>query len=92
MTRTRLSGSWSVSAMPERVSNGTCVEDQTVSLSPSHWATIARGSIGTACDASATWRVRTISSASRMAASASPRAIEEKEATLRSRSTSASAP
>ena len=58
ITRTRLSGSSSVSAMPDRVSNGTCVEDQTVSFSPCHCATIARGSIGTAWEASATKRVR----------------------------------
>ena len=78
--------------MPDRVSNGTCVEDQTVSFSPCHCATIARGSIGTAWEASATRRVRTTSSAPAMAASTSPCSIEENDATLRSRSTSSSQP
>ena len=41
-------------ATPERAMNGTCVDDQTVTWSPCHSATIARGSIGTACDMSAT--------------------------------------
>ena len=48
------SGSSSVSGTPLRAENGTCVDDQIVTWSPYHWATIARGSIGTACDPSAT--------------------------------------
>ena len=54
MTRTSASGSCRVVATPERAMNGTCVDVQTVTLSPCHSATIARGSIGTACDMSAT--------------------------------------
>ena len=54
MMRTSASGSSSVLATPARAMNGTCVDDQTVTLSPCHSATIARGSIGTAWDMSAT--------------------------------------
>ncbi len=54
MMRTWFSGICSVVATPSRAWNGTCVEVQTVSLSPSHCATMARGSIGAACEASAT--------------------------------------
>ena len=52
--RTWLSGISSVVATPLRAMNGTCVDDQMVTRSPCHWATIACGSIGTACDMSAT--------------------------------------
>ena len=52
---------------PLRASNGTCVEVQIVTLSPDHWATMARGSIGTACEPSATKRLLTTMSASRHA-------------------------
>jgi len=54
MMRTLDSGISSVVATPERAMNGTWVEVHTVTLSPCHSATIARGSIGTACDMSAT--------------------------------------
>ena len=54
MTRTFDSGIASVSATPLRAANGVCVEDQTVTRSPCHWATTARGSIGTPCEPSAT--------------------------------------
>ena len=40
--------------MPLRAANGTCVDDQTVTRSPCHCATIARGSIGAPCEPSAT--------------------------------------
>ena len=54
MMRTSDSGISSVVATPERALNGTCVDDQIVTLSPFHWAITARGSIGAACDMSAT--------------------------------------
>ena len=54
MMRTLLVGSSSVSQTPARASNGTWVLVQIVTLSPSHWATTARGSIGAAWLASAT--------------------------------------
>ena len=54
MTRTSASGIWRVVATPERAMNGTWVDVHTVTLSPCHSATIARGSIGTAWDMSAT--------------------------------------
>ena len=54
MMRTWLSGSSSVVATPERAMYGTWVDDHTVTLSPCHCATAACGSIGTACDMSAT--------------------------------------
>ena len=54
MMRTRDSGISSVVATPERAANGTCVDDQIVTRSPCHCAMIARGSIGTPCEPSAT--------------------------------------
>ena len=54
MMRTFDSGICSVCATPPRAANGTWVDDQTVTLSPCHWAMIARGSIGTPCEQSAT--------------------------------------
>ena len=48
MMRTWFSGISSVSATPERAMNGTCVDDQTVTFEPCHWAITACGSIGTA--------------------------------------------
>ena len=54
MTRTWFNGMPSVSATPDLTPNGTCVDDQIVRWSPCHSATIARGSIGTACEPSAT--------------------------------------
>ena len=47
ITRTSDSGIPSVCATPERAAYGTCVDDQTVTRSPCHCATTARGSIGT---------------------------------------------
>ena len=47
MMRTWLSGSSSVSRRRCGPMNGTCVDVQIVTWSPCHWATIARGSIGT---------------------------------------------
>ena len=49
---------------------------------------MAWGSIGTACDMSASYRSLTTTSAPSMAASASPFTIVEREATLPSRTTS----
>src|SRR5213076_2028912 len=57
--------------------NGTWVDDQTVTRSPCHCATIARGSIGAPCDPSATYRPFTTTSAPAIAASASPFATTE---------------
>ena len=54
MTRTWFCDIPSVSATPDRTANGTCVDDQIVTWSPCHSARIARGSIGTACEPSAT--------------------------------------
>ena len=54
MMRTCDSGISSTVATPERAANGTWVEDQTVTLSPCHCAMMARGSIGTPCEQSAT--------------------------------------
>ena len=54
MMWTSASESSRVVATPLRAMNGTCVDVHTVTLSPCHSATIARGSIGTACDMSAT--------------------------------------
>ena len=42
---------------PLRAANGTCVDVQIVTWSPDHCATIARGSIGAACEPSATKRL-----------------------------------
>ena len=49
-TRTCDSGICSVCATPARAAYGTCVDVQTVTWSPCHCATTARGSIGTPCD------------------------------------------
>ena len=54
MMRTWPSGISRVVATPERAMYGTWVDDQTVTLSPCHWAIAACGSIGTAWDMSAT--------------------------------------
>ena len=54
ITRTFDSGIPSVWATPARAAYGTWVDDQTVTLSPCHCATIARGSIGTPCTGSVT--------------------------------------
>jgi hypothetical protein len=70
--RTLASGTWSVCATPERAAYGTCVEDQIVTSSPRQCATTARGSIGTPCDASDSYRLFTTTSALAIAASASP--------------------
>ena len=43
-------GTFSAEANSPRTPNGFCVPVQTVSLSPSHWATAARGSIGAMLD------------------------------------------
>ena len=48
------SGMSRVSATSARAANGTCVDDQICTRPDRHSATIARGSIGTACDPSAT--------------------------------------
>ena len=53
-TRTWDSGIPSVYATPARATYGTWVDDQTVTRSPSHCATTARGSIGTPCVGSVT--------------------------------------
>ena len=50
----RGSGIWSTWATPSRAAYGTCVDVQTVTLSPCHWAITARGSIGTPCTGSVT--------------------------------------
>jgi hypothetical protein len=52
--RTCASGSFRVVATPLLAMNGTCVDDQIVTRSPCHCAITAWGSIGTACDMSAT--------------------------------------
>ena len=52
--RTRLSGISSVSVTPVRAGKGVWVVLQTVTLSPSHWAITACGSIGTGWVMSAT--------------------------------------
>ena len=70
--RTSASGISSVCATPARAAYGTCVEDHTVTLSPCHCAITARGSIGTPCEASETYRPFTMTSAVAIAASASP--------------------
>ena len=85
MMRTLLAGSSSVSMTPLRAANGTCVEVQIVTWSPDHCATIARGSIGVACEPSATKRLLTTMSASRMPCSMSPLTIVECDASLRLR-------
>ena len=54
ITRTLDSGSCSVWATVLRAGNGTWVDDQIVTWSPSHCAITACGSIGAACDMSAT--------------------------------------
>ena len=85
MMRTLLAGSSSVSMTPLRAANGTCVDVQIVTWSPDHCATMARGSIGAACEPSATKRLLITMSASRMPCSTSPLTIVECEASLRSR-------
>ena len=85
MMRTLLAGSSSVSMTPLRALNGTCVDVQIVTWSPDHWATMARGSIGVACEPSATKRLLITRSASFMPCSTSPLTIVEWEASLPSR-------
>ena len=75
-------------ATPLRAMKGTCVDDQIVTLSPCHCATTAWGSIGTACDMSASYRSLTTMSAFSMAASASPLTMVDREQMLPSRTTS----
>ncbi len=54
ITRTCDSGIGIVCATPARAAYGTCVDVQTVTLSPLHCAITARGSIGTPCTGSVT--------------------------------------
>ena len=90
LTRTAFSGSWSVSATSVRAAKGTCVDDQICTLSPCHSATMARGSIGTPDDPSATKRLFTTTAAVAIAASASPLTSEECEASFPPRRTRSS--
>ena len=75
-------GSCRTCATPALAAYGTWVELQIVTLSPCHCARSARGSIGAPCEASATYRPLTTTSASAIPASASPFTIVEKPRTL----------